>query len=142
MSQPNCTVLPDDDGIRPAGPQDACLYCRSKIGENHKPDCGMIKQRVKVRYTFDLELLFPASWDADMIEFHHNEGSWCANNAIKELQKASCNGQCLCGRMSAQFLEVVDAGPIVRSRKQAQEEDLLQGKQDEPSTKEQVEESR
>jgi hypothetical protein len=32
-------VAPNDDGIRPAGPRDACFYCRQKVGQPHKPDC-------------------------------------------------------------------------------------------------------
>src|SRR5271157_1489277 len=80
-------VLSNDDGIRPAGPPDACFYCRKKVGELHKASCVMIHQEVELEATFegsDFKLVFrceePWSWTERDIVFHYNDSSWCADN--------------------------------------------------------------
>ena len=80
-------VLKNDDGIRPAGKPDECLYCKSKVGEPHAKDCVIVTKIVKVRYSFEIEITVPHHWDKDMIEFHRNESSWCALNAIDDLSE-------------------------------------------------------
>ncbi len=37
-----------DDGIRPAGPPDACLYCGQKVSSPHSKDCVMVTKRILV----------------------------------------------------------------------------------------------
>lgn len=106
-------VLANDDGIRPAGEQDACFYCRSKIGEPHGDECVMVEKLVKVRYTFELEIKIPHHWDAHRFECHRNDGTWCADNAIGELEELKTHDSgCLCNRFTAEFVSVVDETPI------------------------------
>jgi hypothetical protein len=38
-------VLPNDDGIRPAGNSDECFYCNQKIGTSHKEDCVCLQKK-------------------------------------------------------------------------------------------------
>lgn len=106
-------VLPGDDGIRPAGPQDACLYCRQKIGQEHGRDCVTITKKVRVRYSFELEIEVPHSWDKGQIEFVRGESSWCANNSFDELSAAFGGDNCACGSFKCDVLDArVDADPI------------------------------
>lgn len=82
------TVEPDDDGIRPAGPSDACFYCSAKVGEIHHSDCVIRQRTVVLRFEFEYTVLIPEDWDQHMIEFHRNESSWCANNGLHEIEAA------------------------------------------------------
>lgn len=110
------TVLPDDDGIRTAGNPDECFYCQSKVGEQHKPDCVCVLKRVKVRYSFEIEVSIPWGWDAQNFEFHRNESSWCANNAIDEIQESIKGEECLCQGFKAEFIEEISDRPFARIR--------------------------
>lgn len=90
-------VTKDDKGIRPAGDKDKCLYCGSKIGEYHKENCVTITKRVKVMYSFCIEIEVPKSWDKEQIEFFRNESRWCADNSIHEIVSyAKEKESCLC----------------------------------------------
>jgi hypothetical protein len=76
-------ILPvDDDGVRPVGRQDECLYCHAPKGE-HKADCVVPQRTVvvemKIRYVTEM----PASWTKDEIEFKLNESSSCADNEVR-----------------------------------------------------------
>lgn len=117
MEHPWPTVQPNDPGIRPAGPQDACFYCRQKVGQEHGRDCPIVQKRVKVRYSFEIELLQPHHWDKGRIEFHRNDGSWCAVNAIRELEGLTSEGQCLCPVFNCEVLDMGDGVPVVEERK-------------------------
>lgn len=44
-------------------------------------------KKVRVRLTVEYEVEVPADWDKEMVEFHRNESSWCANNLISELDE-------------------------------------------------------
>src|SRR3954465_9706799 len=92
-------VAPDDPGLRPtAGKPDECFYCNRKIGSPHGPSCVVVKKRVKVRYTFELEIDVPHDWSGDSVERHHNDSSWCADNAVNDIESyiESLNGGCIC----------------------------------------------
>jgi hypothetical protein len=75
-------VLSNDSGIRPAGDFDKCFYCNQKVGTPHKENCVCLQKKVKLRFSFDLEVEVPYSWDKEDINYYYNEGTWCANNAI------------------------------------------------------------
>lgn len=92
------THLVTKKAVRPAGPQDRCFYCRQIIGTPHDFSCVLLKRKVKVRLTVEYEVDVPAEWDKEQIEFHRNEGSWCANNALDELTALfrSENSPCMC----------------------------------------------
>lgn len=81
---------------RPASSKQECFYCLEPIGGNHKSSCLLIKKKVKIRMTVEYEVEVPSDWDKNLIEFHRNDGSWCANNAIKELSKISEDCGCIC----------------------------------------------
>lgn len=81
---------------RPAGRAGVCTYCKEPINGFHKDDCVLISKKVKVRMTVEYEIEVPASWDAEMVEYHRNEGSWCADNAIDELEAVAERNGCLC----------------------------------------------
>jgi hypothetical protein len=107
-------VVPNDDGIRPAGPPDACFYCKNRVGEPHGLSCVVVQKRVRVTYTFTLEIDIPHNWEAKQFEFHRNAGSWCADNAIDELSAIleDDNGPgCLCQTFKAKLVEVIDERP-------------------------------
>lgn len=76
--------------MRPASKGVCCFYCGQGVGEDHKPECVMIQKKVKVRMVVEYFASVPAHWDKHMIEFHRNESSWCASNALDELNKLDC----------------------------------------------------
>ena len=55
----------------------------------------------------------PHDWDAEMFEFHRNDSTWCADNALDDIEefKEKKGASCLCAMMQAKFLEVVDNTP-------------------------------
>lgn len=106
-------VLENDNGIRPAGKPDECYYCNSKVGEIHKTDCVIIKQRVKVKYTYEIEIDVPHHWDPDMILFHRNDSTWCASNGLRDIERfLRKEGMgCPCPIFSCSYIETVDNKP-------------------------------
>jgi len=108
MKWPNVTE--DDGGIRPAGEPDTCFYCGRKIGQEHTHDCVTIVKKIRIRYSFEIEIYVPHSWDVDMINFHRNGSSWCASNALDEIKEYTKNG-CACECCKAEFVEDVDTTP-------------------------------
>ena len=75
-----------------------CFYCPSRIGERHAAECVIWTRPVVVRMAVEYTIEVPHSWTAHNIEFHRNEGTWCADNALDELQKLSNeeSRSCLC----------------------------------------------
>jgi len=92
-------VVPNDDGIRPAGSKDECFYCQKRIGEPHGAECVMVTKRIEMAVKADLpdgvvlegrwRLDVPYFWDDDKCEFHKNDSSWCATNFMYEESKNS-----------------------------------------------------
>ena len=108
-------VVENDDGIRPAGKPDECFYCQRKIGEDHQRNCVVVNKKVKVRWSFDVVIEVPHNWTAENVEFHYGESSWCASNAIAELQKqfpGEDGTPCPCSVFDCTYLETVDETPI------------------------------
>lgn len=119
VNLPMPLVLPRDDGIRPAGPPDACFYCQQKVGQPHLAACVTMLKRVKVSYTFELEIEVPYSWSAAEIESHRGGSSWCANNAIEDLRDYMDDfDTCLCRGFSAKVLGVAEPGPLQRPERE------------------------
>lgn len=92
------------EAMRPASKNLECFYCQSPIGSNHKQDCVLVKKKVTVRMTVEYEIEVPAYWDKDDVEFHRNEGSWCADNAIDELSKYGGEDGCICPVAEFEYL--------------------------------------
>lgn len=81
-------VTPDSaGGIRPAGPPDRCFYCGVQVGEEHAAQCVIRLRTVVVAMEIEYVVSVPEDWDADTIYFHRNEGSWCSNNGMAELDR-------------------------------------------------------
>lgn len=123
-------VLPDDDGIRPAGAPDECFYCQQKVGQPHKPDCVTVTKNVLYDVLMDDKkvgtLLWPEphGWSPEQCEFVRNESSWCADNAINSIKwtdpeaektiAALGEWECSCSRLGFRFVRVEDCGPFVQ----------------------------
>ena len=81
-----------DDGIRPAGPPDACCYCLQKVGQPHGAECVVVTKTVEVRVmvrisaketvtgTFTEEN--PYFWEEGDCVSHWVESSLCASNIM------------------------------------------------------------
>ncbi|MEX5630913.1 hypothetical protein, partial [Pseudomonas marginalis] len=87
-----------------AGLPDECSWCKQKIGEEHLFECVTQTHKVKVRYIFEIEIDMPVSFTKENIEYNRNDGTWCADNAIDELKKASENN-CLCSVFKAEVID-------------------------------------
>ena len=92
------------EAMRPASDKEQCFYCGQKMGESHKDDCVLIKKKVLVRMIVEYEVEVPNSWDEEIVMFHRNEGSWCSDNAISELEELSGSGQCLCSKTEFEYI--------------------------------------
>jgi hypothetical protein len=132
-----------DDGIRPAGPSDACFYCRQTVGTPHTRDCVIVQKTIELEVIARLpnDILFrgvwqlevPYAWEPAQIEFAKNESTWCKSNLLDEREtgKVSWNdptawdkllpldedGACLCSVLSFRVLRIVDPGPKRAIRK-------------------------
>lgn len=107
-------VTSDDHGIRPAGKPDECFYCNSKVGIEHGPICVVVTQRVKLRAIIEFEVEAPHYWTKKEIEFHRNEGTWCAGNLPNDIEEYRNNTEsCMCRETTIEFVEVVDDTPMI-----------------------------
>jgi hypothetical protein len=63
---------------------------------------------VMVKVEITIPRVVPAHWGPGDIEFQMNEGSWCSNNIIQDLQRVEAADEghcrCLCGNFSADYL--------------------------------------
>lgn len=82
--------------MRPASDKRECFYCQQAIGAKHQAHCVLIKKKVKLRAVIEYEAEVPNRWDAQQIEFHRNEGSWCVDNMLHELEEYLGEDGCLC----------------------------------------------
>ena len=55
------------------------------------------RQTRAIKIEIHLPMSFPDDWDDDMIRFHLNESSWCADNIIDMLENYSGEHGCICG---------------------------------------------
>lgn len=99
-------VLENDNGIRPAGKKNTCIYCGSKVGKYHKDYCVTTTKKARVKYSFEIEIEVPRNWDKEQIEYARNHGRWCADNALQEIASyANEKGTCLCPFFKCEVLE-------------------------------------
>lgn len=85
-----------EKAMRPASTERRCFYCHEEIGGTHKDDCVLLKKKVRVRMTVEYDTTTFASADQDYVDFHYNESSSCADNALNELKAYSDKVGCLC----------------------------------------------
>lgn len=91
---------------RPATKENKCTYCNQPIGNFHKEDCVCISKKIKLKVTIEYETDCPADWDKNQIEFHRNEGSWCADNCLSEIEEyIESKGICLCSNADFEYIE-------------------------------------
>jgi len=98
--EPPCLAHEADDGVRPNGPDDACFYCHKPLGRGHGAKCPILERTVTVVYSFRINIRVPLHWDEADVEFHRNEGTWCAHNAVDQLRELADQleeqNRCLC----------------------------------------------
>lgn len=82
--------------MRPASTAERCFYCQQPVGGCHDDDCVLVKKTVRVRMIVEYDVVVPSQWDKSAVEFHRNDGSWCADNAIRELEELAEKEGCLC----------------------------------------------
>lgn len=111
-------VLTDDDGIRPAGSPNKCFYCNQETGQPHKEECVILNKKIKVKYTFELEIEVPWHWTEKDVKFHREMGTWCADNAIEEMEKYTKKDEkCLCPNFQCDVLEIISKEPYRKNKK-------------------------
>lgn len=90
----------NDPGIRPSGNPDECLYCHFKVGEMHGSECVIVLKMVEYDVLVGnwdgaeatgvkvgtFTRADPYSWSDYDCEFHKNDSSWCADNAVDEIK--------------------------------------------------------
>ena len=119
-------VLPDDDGIRPAGKPDQCFYCEGREGEPHAQDCVIVSKVIIARYIIEIPVRVPHYWGKDDFEFHRNESSSCANNVIEfDMAKAVGSDGCLCSLMQTEWVREHDTTPVRHTQAESREDDKL-----------------
>ena len=126
-------VLPNDDGIRPGGRPDECFYCHSKVGELHGEECVIVEKRVAYRvchektgkYLGTFERPDPHFWTSYDCEFHKNGSSWCADNALDDIDWVDVKDgesletemrqedRCSCSLLRFEYDRTVDEGPFI-----------------------------
>lgn len=94
MKRTNWSV--GDEGIRPAGDPDKCLYCSEPKEGEHKSQCVVRQRTVVVKMTVEYTISVPEFWDKEQLEFHRNQGRWCSDNVYSELERLSEHAGCLC----------------------------------------------
>jgi len=93
--------------MRPASDEEECFYCNIAIGGHHKDTCVLVSKKVKVKLTVEYEVEVPSFWNKDNIEFHRNESSWCADNAMDELIEVfdiDNEESCMCGHLNFEYV--------------------------------------
>lgn len=124
-------VLPDDDGIRPAGSPTQCFYCNRPVGQEHRRDCVCVHQHVVYDVLVDGRVVGeygnyePYAWTLSDCEQRRNRGSWCADNALDTIVWSDSEAQqrveawvetrCMCGILTFRP-RTNDAGPFVKLR--------------------------
>jgi hypothetical protein len=93
-----------DEGIRPAGPPTECFYCHAQREAQHNANCVIRERTVVVDVTVRLVITQPEHWTAKQIEWHMNEGSWCADNILEEMEAQAVRMGCLCNTTTTKFV--------------------------------------
>jgi hypothetical protein len=113
-------IVTQENGPCPAGKPDECFYCRQKIGAPHKFECVIPQRYVVVRETIERVVAVPKSWNVGEIHFKYNEGSWCADNIVRDLQKLidkALEGECtLCPIYRAEYVREATEGDLAQNR--------------------------
>jgi hypothetical protein len=125
-------VLPNDDGIRPAGRNGECFYCHQKIGQPHDETCVTVQCLVLYsvwangKQVGTYKSHEPWHWDSYDMESARNESSWCASNAIDDIEWTDADAKeralfldqesCCCSLLEFKFEKMIDNGPFIDLR--------------------------
>lgn len=82
-----------------------CFYCNGKINEPHDEDCVVPQKEVEVLVAVRMMISVPRFWDKKQIEFHRNEGTWCSDNWLEELEEYAKKRGCLCSDVVFKVVE-------------------------------------
>ena len=117
MKRENWEVV--DPGIHYLdGKLENCIYCKSKIGEPHKVGCVVRERTVVVSATIQYVITVPEDWTKEQIEFHRNEGSWCSDNGLREIDNfRERTDHCLCGNMYYKYIREANAVDEIDNQK-------------------------
>lgn len=86
-----------------------CFYCHKKVGKRHADDCVLWTRPVTIRLSVEYIIEVPHFWDKDRIEFHRNDSSWCAGNALDELDdRFASENPCLCSAAVFEYVGEVE----------------------------------
>jgi hypothetical protein len=102
-------VDPQDDGIRPAGPSDACFYCEQLVGTPHARDCVVVTKVARFRCKLDIDITVPHSWSPDQIRRCQLEHGFSEVWAI--IFEGGDNGQDCLRDTHCEFVGIVDDAP-------------------------------
>lgn len=112
---PGTDFLVTEAAMRPASDLRRCFYCHQAIGHPHTAECVLVQKTVLIKMTVTYPIKVPAHWTKEQIESHRNDRTWCASNAIEELDALygdDDGDDCMCcaarfdyaGQESAPFL--------------------------------------
>jgi len=96
---------------RPAREDGTCFYCNVPIGGFHKQDCVLIHKRMSVRLIIEYEAEVPAHWTAEQANRYRNDGTWCKDNAMRDVERyMEAKGRmCVCSMARLDYYEDVGA---------------------------------
>jgi hypothetical protein len=86
-----------EKAMRPAIDEKVSFYCHQPVGGFHMSDCVLVVRKAVITAEVSYEITVPAHWSEDTVEFHRNESSYCADNALGEIEALRKEGHCLCG---------------------------------------------
>lgn len=92
------------NGPRLAGKPDECFFCLQKIGENHKENCVCYRKLVVIKVEFEYTYETYVNQTPEKLEFYLNEGTYCADNLLEDLQKVSNANGCICPNFTGTYL--------------------------------------
>lgn len=100
---------------RPLGNPDECFYCKQRVGSQHSTDCVIRQRTVVLNCNIKVVMPVPEQWDEEMINFHLNESSWCADNLVRVLnayvkreEDEKHDMPCLCERTTIEYVGEAD----------------------------------
>lgn len=115
----NVRTVVNESDTAPAGMPNQCFWCKREIGKEHDLGCSRVQRAVKIRFSVELIVDVPRSWDAAMIEFHRNDSSWCANNILPDIERHCSSDRCICPVSEIKYVgeateeEAVQAGMVI-----------------------------
>lgn len=95
----------EEYGIRPAGDPDKCFYCGESRGGTHKEDCVIRERTIVVKMSIEYTIAIPEFWTKEQLEFHRNQGTWCSDNGLLEIDNfLERTNDCGCGRCEWEYI--------------------------------------